>query len=498
MKAVAYLRVSTEDQVRDGYGLPAQEDAVRSYCRAHGWELVELYTDAARSGKSVRGRDALARLLDDAAEARFDRVVFWKLDRFGRNLRELLETCDRLEKLGIGIVSVQESIDTGTATGRMMRNVIGSVAEFEREIIVERIKTGLAEKARQGELLGPLPLGYARNAEKEIVLDPTLAPLVREAFTLYASGGYSLRDITQRAGELGLRSTKGNPLDRLSIRKMLTNATYVGLITYHVRRGGGVLGTGKHPALVDAETFGAVQEMLASNRRSYTPTRPFGREPYPLSVIATCGYDGTPLLGTKGGKQGRRYMRCSTAQRRGKAACRQPMVQADLLEAQIGAYVTSMRLPPEYLGEVVAELRRRGEGCKDHDAETRQLQREVERWRKLYVMGDIDQQRFKKETAPLKQRLGRIDRPREVLDVERAVAYLRDVGSLWESSPSKMQRAFIREVFARIVVRGDQVEAITPKPLYEPLFVLDRRERFGNEGGVVWLPGQDSNLQPIG
>ena len=82
--------------------------------------------------------------------------------------------------------------------------------------------------------------------------------------------------------------------------------------------------------------------------------------------------------------------------------------------------------------------------------------------------------------------------------MERAVNCLRDVGSLWAESPRGVRREFVREVFSRIVVRGPQVESITPKATYEALFVLDRRERFNGEMGVIWLPGQDSNLQPSG
>src|SRR3989304_2650641 len=93
-------------------------------------------------------------------------------------LRDLLDICDHLEALEVGIVSIQESIDTGTASGRMVRNIMGSLAEFERELIVERIKAGLAEKARQGELLGPLPLGYRRDDESGAArLDDAVAPL---------------------------------------------------------------------------------------------------------------------------------------------------------------------------------------------------------------------------------------------------------------------------------------------------------------------------------
>jgi site-specific DNA recombinase len=483
--AAGYVRVSTEEQAREGYGLAAQRQAVRSYCAAQGWELVEVYADAGRSGKSVRGREELARLLADAGAGRFQRVVFWKLDRLARNLRDLLDICDRLEALEIGIVSIQEAIDTGTPAGRMVRSFLGAVAEFEREVITERIKAGIAEKARQGELVGPLPLGYTRDKSGAITPDRVVAPLIRDAFARYATGGYSLREMAHWANELGLRSLEGNCIDRLSMRKILTNVAYTGQVAFHRRRGGGVVARGKHPSIVDAALFANVQETLTRRRRHTPPARPFGRDAYPLTGVAVCHACGAPMLGSAVTVDRRwryRYLRCSTAQRRGRDACRQPMVRAERLEDQVAAYIGGMRLPPEYLGEVVAELRRRQRrGHVADDGEAEGLRRGTERWRRLYVLGEIDEGRYRQETAPIKRRLAELERPQEVLDVEQAVKYLRDVGSLWAQSSRNLKREFIREVFAQIVVEGPELASITPKPLYAPLFALDRRERFGGD-----------------
>lgn len=491
MRAAGYVRVSTDEQAREGYGLAAQEQAARAYCQAQGWELVDIYADAGRSGKSMRGRESLARLLEDAQAKRFERVVFWKLDRLARNLRDLLDICDRLEALGVGIVSVQEAIDTGTPAGRMIRNVLGSLAEFEREVIVDRIKAGLAEKARQGELVGPVPLGYQRDDSGAVTLDAVAAPLVKDAFARYATGDYSLRDMTQWAAQAGLRSSRDRPLDRLSIRKILINVAYTGQVAYYLRRGGGVVARGKQPAIVDIALFAEVQAQLSRRRWTSLPLRPFGKDPYPLSSVALCAACGSPLLGCKASKVGRRYMRCSTAQRRGRDACPQPMVQAGLLEGQIAAYVGGMRLPAHYLGEVVAELRSRQRATADARKEASSLQGQLERWRRLFTLGEIDEERLRRESAALRQRLAEIDRPHEVLDIERAVNYLRDVGKLWAESARQLQRAFVREVFQRIVVDGPQVASITPKELYAPLFILDRRERFGGVSVLKnHLPGE--------
>lgn len=482
-RAAIYVRVSTEEQARDGYGLAAQEQSARAYCQAQGWELVDVYRDAGRSGKSVRGREALRELLDRAKAGQFERVVFWKLDRLGRNLRDLLEICEQLEGADVAIVSVQEAIDTGTPSGRMIRNVLGSLAEFERDIIVDRIKAGLAEKARQGELLGPLPIGYQRDDSGSVIPDAT-APLICDAFVRYASGRYSLRDMAAWAAGVGLLSREGNPLDRLSIRKILTNATYAGHVHYHSRRGGGVVATGSHSPLVDADLFATVQATLARRRRRVAPARPFGREPYPLSGTAICGSCGAPLLGcasTVLGKYRYRHMRCSTAQRRGREACEQPMVRAETLETQIGSYLTGMQLPQACIDEVVEELRSRtraGTGV----LETRRLKRELDRWQRLFVLGEISEDRYLREAERLKELLQQAEKDPRQLDLECAADYLRNVGDLWQQSPRQLQRDFVREIFQTIVVERDEVSAITPRLPYVPLFVVDRRERFGQTG----------------
>ena len=496
MRAVGYIRVSTEEQAREGYGLGAQEQAVRSYCKAQSWDLTEIYSDAGRSGKNMKGREALSRLLNDAQASAFERVVFLKLDRLARNLRDLLGICDGLEEAGIGIVSIQESIDTGTATGRMIRSVLGALSEFERDTIIGRIKDALAEKARQGEILGRLPLGYVRDEDGAVVVDPVIGSLVRAAYERYNTGAHSMLDLATWAADVGLRSNEGNPLDRVGIRKLLSNITYAGMVTYH----GKVVSNGKHPAIVDTALFTAVQETMHSRRREFSPpTRPFGREPYPLSGVASCDSCGANLLGVSRNVEGKyrySYYRCSTTHRQGKHACAQKMVRTPVLETQIAEYVGGMRLPPEYLGEVVAELRSR-QPRNDAAEERISLQRQKERWRKLYIMGEIDDARLKTETAPIKKRLAEIERPQEVLDVEAAVSYLRDVGSLWAEGPRNLQREFVREVFQRIGVEGKQITTITPKPQYAPLFVLDRRERFGQPGPEFCSMAPGTGLEPV-
>lgn len=298
-------------------------------------------------------------------------MVIVALDRAFRNLREMLEVADLLLARGIGFVSIMETFDSSTPEGRFQMSVMGAMAELERKRIGARIKMGLKEKAEQGHLVGPLPIGYIREQPTEevlpsgrrrivpgdVVMDPVAGPLVREAFRLYEQGQHSLSDLAKWADSVGLRTREGRLHDKDSIRTMLTNIAYTGQVAAYRRKGGAIIANGKHPALIDAATFAQVQSVL-EQRRYAVPATPFSREPYPLSGTAVCAFCAAPLVGSGSKRGAHRYMRCATTLRHGRDACRQPMVSALELEGQVAEYVAGMKLPAHYLGAVVAELRR--------------------------------------------------------------------------------------------------------------------------------------------
>jgi DNA invertase Pin-like site-specific DNA recombinase len=147
MRAAIYARVSTFGQEPEN-----QLQELRRYVEARGWTAVE-YVDRGVSGAKDR-RPGLDRLMVDAAKRRIDVVVCWRLDRFGRNLRHLVVSIEELTAAGVAFVSLGESIDTTSPTGRLLLGVLGSFAEFERERIRERIMAGLQRAKAQGQKLG--------------------------------------------------------------------------------------------------------------------------------------------------------------------------------------------------------------------------------------------------------------------------------------------------------------------------------------------------------
>ena len=466
MRAAGYIRVSTEEQAKEGYGLDAQKHSIEAYCQAQGWELGTIYADAGKSGKAIVGREELTRLLTDAEAGHFQRVVFAKLDRLARSLRDLLTVCDRLEAAGVGIVSISDAIDTGTPSGRMHRNMLGTIAEFERETICERTRDGLAEVLRQGKTVGHLPVGYRRQDGK-LLLDPDTAPAVKKVFEKYATGLHSLRDLMPSVVET---LHIGNST---SLAALLRNPLYLG----HVTHKGEIVAEDAHAPIVEKALFERVGRQL-EKRSGLCPTRPFGRKRYALTGLAFCSACGTPLVGTTGGKSRIRYMSCQTAQRLGKDACRQRMVRAEVLEEQVAAYISGMVLPESIVQKALARAQKVWDAQYDPHLATK-LRGRIARLRRLFVLGEIDEAEMKQAIAPLKKELAAADRPQEAFDVEIALDCIRDLGESWRLAKDKgLSYDWLNTLLEHIVVDGPQVTAITPTSTCAALFVADREERF--------------------
>lgn len=148
MKIAIYVRCSTADQ-----SLDVQRSELLAYAESRKWQVIHVYEDHGISG-STENRPQLRQLMKDAQARRFDLVLVWKLDRFARSLKNLLNSIQVFEELGIAFVSLKDSVDLSTSTGRLMLSIIGAFAQFERDIICERVNAGLRAAKAKGVRLG--------------------------------------------------------------------------------------------------------------------------------------------------------------------------------------------------------------------------------------------------------------------------------------------------------------------------------------------------------
>ena len=152
-KVGIYARVSTADKGQDP---ELQLKDLRQFAKARGWRVFDEYVDKGESGAKDR-RPQLDRLLEDARKRRIDGILVWKLDRFGRSLKSLVTTLEELRGLGVQFVSYTENLDFSTPAGRAMANLIGVFAEFERDLIRERVRAGVQNAKSKGKRLGRCP-----------------------------------------------------------------------------------------------------------------------------------------------------------------------------------------------------------------------------------------------------------------------------------------------------------------------------------------------------
>jgi DNA invertase Pin-like site-specific DNA recombinase len=148
-RVALYSRVSTNN----GQDPELQLRELREYCASRGLTIVQEYTDVGYSG-SKESRPALNQLMIDARRRRFDSILVWKLDRFGRSLRHLVNALAELEALGLSFISLRDNLDLSTPSGRLMFHVVGAMAQFERALIQERVKAGLRNAKAKGKRLG--------------------------------------------------------------------------------------------------------------------------------------------------------------------------------------------------------------------------------------------------------------------------------------------------------------------------------------------------------
>lgn len=180
-RAALYLRVSTGEQRTD-----AQEKALRDYVSRRGWKLQMIYRDQGKSG-ATSNRPALNELLKDCRRGSVDVVVVWKFDRFARSLKQLMSGLEMCRALGIDFVSVTESVDTSLPAGELVFQMIGAVAQFERSLIGERVRSGLANARAKGKLLGRPPLrkltpGETRDLRRQRVQNKVPFRILAENF----------------------------------------------------------------------------------------------------------------------------------------------------------------------------------------------------------------------------------------------------------------------------------------------------------------------------
>ena len=256
VRVAVYTRVSTEDQAKEGFSLEAQRERLEAYCRARDWSVAAKYIDDGHSGRNTR-RPAYQKMMTE--RDRWDALLVIKMDRIHRNARNFMEMMDTLQEWGKDFVSATESLDTSTAMGRFVMDIIQRIAQLESEQIGERVYMGMSQKAKTGPgILGfHSPLGYD-VVEGQLRMDEDEADVVREIFEECLEGR-TLEEIAADLNELGRKTKRGTRWTAVKVYRILHNPIYAG----HLRWDGYVR-KAEHDPVISIGTFNQAQERLRS------------------------------------------------------------------------------------------------------------------------------------------------------------------------------------------------------------------------------------------
>jgi len=381
-----YIRVSTQQQVANGNSLTTQKSRLLSHAKARGYELHDVYVDAGLSGKNTK-RPEFQRLLEDVRARRIDIVLVWKVDRISRSMKDLLDLVETLRDHGVDFAAVDQQFDTSSPAGLLSLHVLGSFAQFERELLIERTKEGTLQRLQRGDWsCGPAPLGY-RKEDGCLLEVPAEVKVVRCIFRLFLKLK-SRRGVARRLNEDGVLTRRGKLWCSNTVTNILRNPVYTGANVYGRHASGDTrlkdrsewtVVPGVRKAMIDQGTFDAVQVMIEEGKAP-PPSAPLE---YPLSGKLRCEKCGSAMFGAARRKDGKvyRYYRCSGWQRFGPRACPGTTVPADAVEADTSAVVAPGVGTPTTPGH--------GEAAVDESVAAKRRYR-IARLLELYEAGQID------------------------------------------------------------------------------------------------------------
>ncbi len=223
--AGVYIRVSTEDQAREGFSLGEQKEKLLQLCSYKGYKVFKVYEDAGISAKDMEHRPAFQEMLADMKKSKINYIVAYKLDRVTRSVRDLEELISQLEKHNCYLVCDRDDVNTSTANGRFFVRMLTVLSQLEIEIVSERTKFGLNGAIKSGHIPGQRPFGYMKSEDKKMIVDNATKPYVEKIFDMYLEGK-SFQAIANYFNENNIYPKK--KWKDTTIQKIIDNKIYMG------------------------------------------------------------------------------------------------------------------------------------------------------------------------------------------------------------------------------------------------------------------------------
>lgn len=486
-RVVGYVRVSTSHQAAHGWSLGEQTRHITAYCAAKNWNLAEIYEDAGISGRTT-DRPRLSELLSELAD--IDVIVVSSLSRLGRSNRHLQEVFADLEAQGVALVSLAESIDTSTASGKLMRNFLAAIAEFESEQTSERVRSAAGARVRGGHHHGgPPPYGYTHRRgpsgepikHEPWMIVPAETAIVIRIFREYLEGR-SQHAIVRGLKADGIPARRGE-WHQGTISAILRNPAYIG----KVRLGDDEF-DGRHPPIVDIDTWQGVRERR--ERLTRTRGRGGGRPPRAaflfLNGTLRCGECGEAMVPRTDAnrRDGSYEAYYCYGRKRDRASCTQAPIPRVLVDEAVYGFFEKVGLDVERTRAQVAvtveaklgEVRAYRASAERDERQARERMDRVRRdyqdgklaaddWAEQRTQLTAESQGAAAKLAQLTEREAQVEALMDVRDGEaeslRALARIRDAiaGTIRAADGVDAARAAILSLFEGFTVRNFSPDA---------------------------------------
>jgi len=487
IRCAIYTRKSTEEGLDQEFNsLDAQREAAEAYIasqRSEGWVVLpDHYDDGGYSGGTME-RPALKRLLEDIEDRHVDCVVVYKVDRLSRSLLDFTRIVETFERQGVTFVSVTQAFNTTTSMGRLTLNILLSFAQFEREIIGERIRDKVAASKRKGKYTGGMPvLGYdVDRLAKKLIVNTKEAQLVRHIFKRFAQIG-SATLLAKELNSQGHRTKEwitakgttraGVTWNKMHLYRMFNNRLYVGEIVHHDQHY-----PGEHEAIVPRDLFDKVQAILEQNCR-VRANKSRAKTPALLKGILKCGHCGGsmgPTFAKKNGKTYRYYL-CIAASKNGYDSCPVKTIAAGEIEGAVIDQLRGIFRAPEMIAATYRAA------TEKHRAEIERLETERTEFKKQMDAASDPTARLESQN-----RLAEIDHllrglRKNVIEESTVADSLRQLDPLWDELFPAEQARIVQLLIDRVVVNEDGIQVrFRPEGLNALATELEEKEECVND-----------------
>ncbi len=482
-----YTRVSTDLQAEKEFSsCESQEQKIMSFIKSqNNWQVFKVYSDAGYTGANTN-RPALLELLEDIKEKEIDIILSYKIDRLTRSPKDFYQLIEFFEQYNVSFISITERFDTSTPSGRLLRNIMLTFAQFERELASERTRDKMIERAKKGMWNGGIPpFGYKKE-NKKLFIDKTEAKTITFIYKTYINTG-SLAKTYNKLKQRNIKNRQGKGFTKSNLGYILRNIVYTGKVKY-----AGKIYHGIHQPIISKKVFELAQKIHNKKKRKFRVYKKFlfGG----LINCKECGSKMTTCFTNKRSKRKLRryyYYRCTSTYHKDWQACLTKQVSATRLERYILENLERISIDKNYIENLVFKLNH------ELDSSKPKLKNSGLPHRAGYELTKVCS-KFSPEIiiSILQSFLSSLEKRRGVERNLLVKRFIKDIiyskenikitlfySENLENYENKKDLALLLQGRSKFLERGKE----NLLPPQQSKFVYDS-----------WLPGQDSNLQPNG